>query len=77
MGQLSPAWLALSLPITPRWRAQHEQQRARLLRMEFRTFLQARMLVPAQIVRRGRRLIYRLLAWNPWQPVFLRLVDST
>jgi hypothetical protein len=71
------AWLALSLPIAPRWRSEHEQQRARLLRMEFRTFLQAFILVPAQIVQRGRRLIYRLLAWNPWQPLFLRLVDST
>ena len=29
--------------------------------------------VPA--VRSGRRLIYRLLSWNPWQGVFLRLVE--
>jgi hypothetical protein len=31
--------------------------------------------VPCQIVRGGRRLVYRLLSWNPWQGVFLRLVE--
>ena len=31
--------------------------------------------MPCQIVRSGRRLIYRLLSWNPWQGVFLRLVE--
>ena len=30
---------------------------------------------PCQIVRSGRRLVYRLLSWNPWQGVFLRLVE--
>ena len=32
--------------------------------------------VPCQIVRQGRRIVYRLLAWNPWQHVFLRAVDA-
>ncbi len=31
--------------------------------------------MPCQIVRGGRRLIYRLLSWNPWQDVFLRLAE--
>ena len=31
--------------------------------------------IPCQIVRSGRRLAYRLLSWNPWQGVFLRLVE--
>ena len=30
---------------------------------------------PCQIVRSSRRLIYRLLSWNPWQSVFVRLVE--
>jgi hypothetical protein len=38
----------------------------RLLAMEMRTFVQEVMLLPCQIVRTGRRLIYRLLQWNPW-----------
>jgi hypothetical protein len=44
--------------------------------MEFKTFLNAFMRVPVQVVSTGRRLILRLLAWNPWQHVFLRGVDQ-
>jgi len=47
-----------------------------VLRMEFQTFLHAFMLVPVQVVRTSRRIIFRLLAWNPWQAVFLRGVDQ-
>ena len=71
------AWVALWLPSTPRWRARHDAERRRLLRMEFRTFREACIHVPCQILRSGRRLIYRLLAWTPWQRVFLRFVDAT
>ena len=31
--------------------------------------------MPCQIIRGARRLIYRLLSWNPWQGMFLRLVE--
>ena len=24
----------------------------------------------------GRKLVYRLLGWNPYQPIFFRLVDA-
>jgi hypothetical protein len=44
--------------------------------MQFKTFLNAFMRVPCQIVRTGRRIVYRLLAWNRWQHVFLRAVDA-
>ena len=44
--------------------------------MEFKAFLQAFMLIPVQVVRTGRRLVFRLLAWNPWQAVFLRGFDA-
>ena len=71
------AWAALWLPIVPRWRARHEAEQRRLLRMDFRTFLGAFINVPCQILTSGRRLIYRLLAWNPWQALFLRFVDAT
>ena len=69
------AWFALSLPETGRWAAKHGDEKRRLLRMEFKTFLNAIMNLPCQIVRTGRRIVYRLLAWNPWQGVFLRLVE--
>jgi hypothetical protein len=68
------AWWALWLPETPgRWHEQHVEQKRRVLRMEFRTFVNAFIMIPCQIVRTGRRLVYRLLAWNPWQSVFFRL----
>jgi len=71
------AWVALWLPISPRWRQRHEEEQRRLLRMDFRTFLGAFINVPCQIVTTGRRIVYRLLAWNPWQQVFFRFVDAT
>jgi hypothetical protein len=68
------AWLALSLP-TPsgRWREQHAHERQRVLRMEFRTFVNAFIRIPCQVVLTGRKIVHRLLSWNQWQSVFLRL----
>jgi hypothetical protein len=68
------AWLALALP-EPQGIAREKQaeQKRGLLTMEFRTFVNSLMRVPAQVVRTGRRLVIRLLAWNEWQPVFLKL----
>jgi hypothetical protein len=71
------AWAALMLPVHPRWRQKHLAQQRQLLVMEFRTFLAAFINVPAQILRTGRRLVFRLLAWNPWQYLFFRLLDAT
>jgi hypothetical protein len=71
------AWLALSLPETSgRWRDTHATQKRQLLRMEFKTFLAALIHRPCQIIKTSRRIIYRLLSWNPWQGVFLRLVET-
>jgi len=70
------AWFALTLPVTPRWQEQHETQKRTLLRMEFRTFLNAVIRVPAQVVRTGRRIIVRFLSWTPWLGVFFRGVDA-
>ena len=70
------AWAALLVPVSPRWRDRHEAEKQTLLRMEFPTFRQAFISIPAQIIRSGRRLIYRLLGWNEWQPTFFRLWDQ-
>ena len=70
------AWAALMLPIVGRWRAKHTEEREKLLRMEFRTFLNVFMALPAQIINTGRRIVYRVLSWNPDLPVFFRLVDA-
>ena len=70
------AWSALLLPITPRWAERHNQQRRRLLTMEFRTFRQAFIEIPAQIIRTGRQVRWRILAYNPWLAAFFRLLDT-
>ena len=70
------AWTALLLPEAGRWKEKHQEEKRTLLRMDFATFRRALMNMPAQIVRTGRKIVYRLLAWNPWQQVFFRLLDQ-
>ncbi len=70
------AWYALLLPVTGRWREKHQAEKQTVLRMEFKRFVNAFVQVPCQIVKTGRRVVYRLLAWNPWQAVFLRAFDA-
>ena len=69
------AWFGLLLPESGRWGEQYRAEKRTVLRMEFRTFRQAFLAMPCQILRAGRRIVYRLLAWNPWQRVFLRGVE--
>jgi DDE family transposase len=78
MGSLAwslKAWSALLVPVSPRHQAKHQAEKRKLLRMEFATYRAAFIQMPCQIVRGGHRLVYRLLSWNPWQGVFLRLVE--
>jgi len=70
------AWIALLVPVSRRWAAIHLEQRRRLLRMDFRTFVAALIHIPCQIIRAARRIRYRVLAWNEWQPVFFRLLNA-
>ena len=67
------AWAALLLPVQARWKEKHQREKQTLLRMDFRTFQNAIIQIPAQIIRGARRITYRLLAWNSWQNVFFRL----
>jgi len=59
------AWCALLLPITPRWAEPHNEQRRRLLTMDFRTFRTAFIKIPCQIITTGRRVRWRILTYNP------------
>ncbi len=70
------AWWALQLPEEGRWAEKYRSEKQAVLKMEFKTFLSAFMRMPCQIVRTGRRIVYRLLSWNPWQHVFLRAVEA-
>jgi hypothetical protein len=70
------AWFALLMPARGRWRDAHAADRERVLRMEFRSFVQRIIMVPAQILHTGRTLVYRLLAWRPDLPLLFRFLDA-
>ena len=70
------AWFALLLPETGRWAQKYRAEKQTVLRMEFKTFLHAFILLPCQLVGTGRRIVFRLMAWNPWLPVLFRAVDG-
>jgi hypothetical protein len=76
LGWNLKAWWALTLPEDPgRWQERHRAEKHWVLGLEFKTFVNAFVRLPCQIVRTGRKLVYRLLGWNPHQPIFFRLVD--
>lgn len=52
------AWYGLLVP--------NRERGLELVKMEFRRFLQAIMLLPCQVVRTARRVIYRVLSYNSW-----------
>jgi hypothetical protein len=52
------AWYGLLVP--------DRERGLELVRMEFRRFLHAILLLPVQIIRTGRRIVYRLLGYHGW-----------
>jgi hypothetical protein len=52
------AWYGLLVP--------KRERGIELVKMEFRRFLHAIMLLPCQVVRTARRVIYRILGYNDW-----------
>jgi hypothetical protein len=71
------AWFALTLPEKPgRWQQRHHDEKQLVLRLEFKTFLNAFMLLPCQIIKKSRKIVYRLLGWNPHLSIFFRLLGA-
>jgi hypothetical protein len=71
------AWFGLMLPAPPRRPAQaHQQQKRDIVRMEFKRFVANLIRLPCQVLRSGRRLVFRFLSYNPWQPALLRGVAA-
>jgi hypothetical protein len=69
------AWFALWPTAGPgRHIERHHEEKQTMLGMEFKTFINAFVRLPCQIVKTGRRLIYRVLSWNPWQRTFFRTI---
>ncbi len=76
LGWNLKAWWALMLPEAPgRWQEKHHAEKQWVLKLEFKTFVNAFMLLPCQIIKTGRKLVYRLLSWNPHLPIFFRLLE--
>jgi hypothetical protein len=64
------AWWGLMLPEAKGRgypREARRQQKRDVVRMEFKRFVNAIVRLPCQIIKSGRRLIYRLLSYSPWQ----------
>jgi hypothetical protein len=52
------AWFGLLMP--------EKSRGAEVVKMEFRSFVQRLVLVPAQIIKAGRKVIYRIMSYNGW-----------
>lgn len=69
------AWFGLLVP--------NRERGLELVKMEFRSFLGAILLLPTQIIRTGRKIIYRILGYNSWLKDFfatwerLRLLEDS
>lgn len=62
------AWFGLLMP--------NKKHGAQIIKMEYRSFLNAIILLPTQIIRQGRKLIYRILGYNSWLPDFFSMWEK-
>ena len=71
------AWWALTLPEGRGSQAERcREDKEWVLGLEFKTFVNAFVRLPCQVIRTGRKLVYRLLGWNPHVRIFFRLVGA-
>jgi hypothetical protein len=72
------AWLAL-WPMTTgptKEQATARAEQHRVLRMEFKSFVNYLMRVPAIVAHTGRRIVVRFISWTPLQPVLFRVLEA-
>jgi hypothetical protein len=71
------AWWALTLPEgRGSQAARYREEKDGVLGLEFKTFVNAFVRLPCQVIRTGGKLVYRLLGWNPHLSIFFRLVAA-
>src|SRR4029079_5008402 len=59
------AWLALQLPVQPgRWAERQRAEKQTVLTMEFKTFVNAFLRLPCQIIRTSRKPVDRHAFWH-------------
>ena len=61
---------------TKKVKAAKAEVKRRLIRMDFKTFCQSLLQIPAQIIRRSRQLVYRLLSYRPSMEPLLLIHES-
>ena len=71
------AWWGMMLPSGQGMgRDIRRRQKQDVVRMEFKRFVASVIRLPCQILRTGRRLVYRLLSYSPWQEPLLQGVAA-
>jgi len=70
------SWVGLLLPTQGRWSSRWLQEKAEVMRMEFKQFCHYFIHLPCQIIQTGRRVVYRILGWNQYLPVLLRAFEG-
>ncbi len=71
------AWWGLMLPEKQgQGREKRRQQKRDIVTMEFKRFVASVVRLPCQILKSGRRLVYRLLSYSPWQEPLLAAVAA-
>lgn len=70
------SWVGLLLPAQGRWSLRWLQEKAEVMRMEFKQFCHYFIHLPCQIIQTGRRVVYRILGWNQYLPVLLRAFEG-
>lgn len=70
------AWAGLFLSVSPRWKEKHQSEQRFLINMEFRGFVNQFINIPAQIIKTGRRVIFRIIGSSQQMLLFFRMLDS-
>ena len=55
--------------------SQNREEKRRVLRQEFKSFVNTFVTIPCRVIQSGRRLVLRVLGWNPCLMTFFRLVS--
>src|ERR1035438_948143 len=67
------AWAALRLPEAGRWKEKYRLEKSWLLGLEFKAFLHVMVMIPCQMVRQARGVVFRVLNYHPHLSTFFRL----
>ena len=66
------AWWGLCLPPARGGAGKiRQRQKREVVRMEFKRFVAGVIRLPCQVVRTGRRVVYRLMSYGPWHEPLL------